>query len=66
MKRRREHGECENIVGGRGCLVFGTKACAYKKDKTIQILMNWTRMILKMARLYIVVGLIGIWLAYCQ
>jgi hypothetical protein len=31
MKRRREHGECEMKVGGRGCLVFGTPVCSHKK-----------------------------------
>jgi hypothetical protein len=31
MKRRREHGECETRPNGRGCLVFGTKICTYRK-----------------------------------
>jgi hypothetical protein len=31
MKRRREHGECDTREGGRGCLVFGTKICIYRK-----------------------------------
>lgn len=30
MKRRREHGECETREGGRGCLVFGTRTCAFR------------------------------------
>jgi len=33
MKRRREHGECETREGGRGCLVFGTKLCTFRKAK---------------------------------
>ncbi|CAG8960819.1 hypothetical protein HYFRA_00002356 [Hymenoscyphus fraxineus] len=33
MKRRREHGECESRPDGRGCLVFGTKICTYKKEE---------------------------------
>jgi hypothetical protein len=30
MERRRRHDECEKTQGGRGCLVFGTKACEQK------------------------------------
>ncbi|KAF8857261.1 hypothetical protein BDZ45DRAFT_744651 [Acephala macrosclerotiorum] len=33
MKRRREHGECETREGGRGCLVFETKVCEYRKKR---------------------------------
>ncbi|KUJ16947.1 uncharacterized protein LY89DRAFT_585731 [Mollisia scopiformis] len=33
MKRRREHGECETREGGRGCLVFETKVCTYRKER---------------------------------
>ncbi|CZR62127.1 uncharacterized protein PAC_12024 [Phialocephala subalpina] len=33
MKRRREHGECETREGGRGCLVFETKVCEYRKER---------------------------------
>ena len=33
MKRRREHGECETREGGRGCLVFGTAVCAFRKRR---------------------------------
>jgi len=33
MKRRREHGECDIREGGRGCLVFGTKVCTFRKAK---------------------------------
>ncbi len=33
MKRRREHGECDIQEGGRGCLVFGTKVCTFRKSK---------------------------------
>jgi len=31
MKRRREHGECERRLGGRGCLVFGTPVCKFRR-----------------------------------
>lgn len=31
MKRRREHGECETREGGRGCLVFGTGICTFRR-----------------------------------
>jgi hypothetical protein len=34
MKRRREHGECETRVGGRGCLVLGTPVCEVRREKT--------------------------------
>jgi hypothetical protein len=37
MKRRREHGECDTREGGRGCLVFGTKVCTYRKTPTTRI-----------------------------
>jgi hypothetical protein len=37
MKRRREHGECDTREGGRGCLVFGTKVCTYRKKPTTRI-----------------------------
>ena len=33
MKRRREHGDCDTRPDGRGCLVFGTKICTYRKPK---------------------------------
>jgi hypothetical protein len=33
MKRRREHGECDTREGGRGCLVFGTGVCTFRKKK---------------------------------
>ena len=33
MKRRREHGECETREGGRGCLVFGTSICAFRRER---------------------------------
>lgn len=35
MKRRREHGECDTREGGRGCLVFGTKICTFRKRKWV-------------------------------
>jgi len=34
MKRRREHGECDTREGGRGCLVFGTGVCTFRKKNT--------------------------------
>jgi len=34
MARRRQHGECETVPGGRGCLVFDTPCCKWKKTKT--------------------------------
>lgn len=34
MKRRREHGECETRLGGRGCLVLGTPVCEVRKEKS--------------------------------
>lgn len=37
MKRRREHGECETRLSGRGCLVFGTRICEYRKKREIGI-----------------------------
>ncbi|PQE28924.1 F-box domain-containing protein [Rutstroemia sp. NJR-2017a BBW] len=33
MKRRREHQECEDRPGGRGCLVFGRPICLDKPGK---------------------------------
>jgi len=33
MKRRREHGDCDTKVGGRGCLVFGSKVCTHEKKE---------------------------------
>jgi hypothetical protein len=33
MKRRREHGECDTREGGRGCLVFGTGACTFRRNE---------------------------------
>jgi hypothetical protein len=33
MKRRREHGECDIREGGRGCLVFGTKVCTFRRER---------------------------------
>ncbi|KAK0129216.1 hypothetical protein ONS95_001151 [Cadophora gregata] len=33
MKRRREHGECDTREGGRGCLVFDTKVCTFRKPE---------------------------------
>ena len=33
MKRRREHGECDTREGGRGCLVFGTKVCTFRRER---------------------------------
>ena len=33
MKRRREHGECDTTEGGRGCLVFDTKVCTFRKPE---------------------------------
>lgn len=33
MKRRREHGECDTQEDGRGCLVFGTKVCTFRKPE---------------------------------
>jgi hypothetical protein len=33
MKRRREHGECDTRPDGRGCLVFGTKMCTFRKKQ---------------------------------
>jgi hypothetical protein len=45
MKRRREHGECDTRIGGRGCLVFGTSVCGYrKKEKApLMVLKRWAR-----------------------
>ncbi|TVY24380.1 hypothetical protein LHYA1_G007449 [Lachnellula hyalina] len=33
MKRRREHGECDTGEGGRGCLVFGTRICTFRRKR---------------------------------
>lgn len=33
MKRRREHGECDTREGGRGCLVFGTGICTFRRKR---------------------------------
>lgn len=45
MKRRREHGECETRAGGRGCLVFGTPVCGYKKKEKapLMVVKRWAR-----------------------
>jgi hypothetical protein len=50
MKRRREHGECDTREGGRGCLVFGTKVCAYRKTPTtrIQAAKKWAMGVMNM------------------
>ena len=42
MKRRREHGDCDTRQGGRGCLVFGTKVCTYRKEPaTVPAAKKW-------------------------
>lgn len=43
MKRRREHGECETREGGRGCLVFETKVCEYRRQRMgrIEVFREW-------------------------
>lgn len=33
MAQRRQHAECETEPGGRGCLVFDTPRCEWKKEK---------------------------------
>jgi hypothetical protein len=43
MERRREHGECDTQPNGRGCLVFGTNICTYRKPvrSRIQGILLW-------------------------
>ena len=51
MKRRREHIECENKEGGRGCIILGTPICKSKKKQAPWAVMKgW---ILRFATLYI-------------
>ena len=48
MKRRREHGECDTREGGRGCLVFGTGVCTFRRKEV-----GWVE---KMKRGWMVLG----------
>ncbi|KAG4436785.1 hypothetical protein IFR05_007719 [Cadophora sp. M221] len=64
MKRRREHGECDTREGGRGCLVFDTKVCTFRKPELgrLERLKEWIgRNILW----WILAALVGIGLALC-
>ena len=64
MKRRREHGECEAKVGGRGCVVLGTPVCTFRKVERRW----WMRMSKRMwsfvqanpVLLWLVIALLGI------
>ncbi|TVY87159.1 hypothetical protein LAWI1_G006248, partial [Lachnellula willkommii] len=47
MKRRREHGECDTREGGRGCLVFGTGICTFRR-KRVGLLETTKRFILRL------------------
>jgi hypothetical protein len=67
MKRRREHGECDTREGGRGCLVFGTKVCTYRKKPTtrIEAAKKWVMSLVnKNALWWIVAAAIGAMLAF--
>jgi hypothetical protein len=59
MKRRREHGECDTRPDGRGCLVFGTKICTYRKP-TLTRLGKFKRLSIKLFRM---LGLLLWWLS---
>lgn len=42
MKLRREHGECDTVLGGRGCLVFGLPICTFRKRPSkLKTLIRW-------------------------
>lgn len=62
MKRRREHGECETKEGGRGCLVFETKVCEYRKERmgALERLRQWLSLRMgKEVLWWIVVAMVG-------
>jgi hypothetical protein len=66
MKRRREHGECETRVGGRGCLVLGTSVCTFRKEKlAFEILKRRVRRCLRGDGIvwWAVIALLGVALA---
>lgn len=67
MKRRREHGECEAREGGRGCLVFETKICEYKRKRMgrLQLLKEWLSNSRKGKEVlwWIIVAMIGVGLS---
>jgi hypothetical protein len=67
MKRRREHGECETREGGRGCLVFETKICEYRRQRMrkVEVFREWLANSRKGKEVlwWIVVGMVGVMLA---
>lgn len=64
MKRRREHGECDTREGGRGCLVFDTKVCTFRKPE-LGRLERIKKLIGMNALRWILAALVGIVLALC-
>lgn len=65
MERRRQHGECEAMVGGRGCLVLGTKTCEWKRARSPWVkLCRWAHKNLNLGMLVcVLVGLVGfVWM----
>ena len=44
MKRRREHGECDIVMGGRGCLVLGSPVCKLRKGPSgLKTFLLWVK-----------------------
>jgi hypothetical protein len=67
MKRRREHGECDKAPGGRGCLVFGTKVCTFRKDiGKLEEMRRWARRFVRNTTTleWILLGMVGIAIAW--
>lgn len=67
MKRRREHGECDTREGGRGCLVFGTRICTFRKKRVgvLELGKRWSRKVFSVtAVLWFLVMLMGAGLAW--
>jgi len=67
MKRRREHGECDKTPGGRGCLVFGTKVCTFRKDVgKLDEMRRWARRFVRNTTTleWILLGVVGIAIAW--
>ncbi|KAH6717115.1 hypothetical protein BKA61DRAFT_478251 [Leptodontidium sp. MPI-SDFR-AT-0119] len=64
MKRRREHGECDTREGGRGCLVFDTKVCTFRKPE-LGRLERIKKLIGMNSLRWILAALVGIVLALC-
>lgn len=56
--------DCDTREGGRGCLVFGTKVCTFKKPKVGRLALVRTGIGAKVV-MWIVVAFLGVLLALC-